>query len=350
MKERGWLFAYTVIHFLVDLSCIYFLTGIMIPMFASHEEWLLLAVFYNIMAFAFPMAIGLLADIFRKNVPLSAAGCLCVAVGCIIWRYPYLSVFFMGLGNGMFHIGGGRQVLEHSKKHYTPCGVFISSGAMGVYFGYAWGAAHYPLWKLFTAAMLMCALFLWIMRGKEPHCPQKAAAESVSASGNRKYFVAAVMSLLIVVCIRSYYGGILSYSWKKGWLALIFSLCIAGGKMAGGILADKLGIMSAAVMSLCMAAVLAVFSFGSPVCGCASIFFFNMTMPLTLSLLAGLMPETQGFAFGILMFALFLGTLPEMLGSWDFFFNPAGLAALCLVSVCLLAWEIKAERKCVRFL
>lgn len=357
MKGRGWLVIYTAVHFLVDLSCIYFLTGMMIPRFADHEKWLLLAVFYNMLAFALPMVLGLLADSWKRNAWTAAAGCLCAALGYGLWKFPYPAVALLGIGNGLFHIGGGRQVLSDSGKRYAPCGIFISSGALGVYFGHLWGSAYYPLWKLFSAVLLFCAAVLWLLRKRE-------AAEPADESGNSGHsgrihtgqkrrafsgiYVGAVLSLLIVVCIRSLYGTLLNYSWKTGmWMGLIFTLCIAGGKMSGGILADWLGVLPATLISLGTAAVLAVFSFFSPVCGCISVYFFNMTMPLTLSLLVRLMPENPGFAFGMLMFGLFLGTLPVMLWNDSRLFTPMGLFCLCLLSLLMLLWEIRTERKCV---
>ena len=48
--------------------------------------------------------------------------------------------------------------------------------------------------------------------------------------------------------------------------------------------------------------------------GLLALFFFNMTMPVTLYLLAEQMQELPGFAFGILTFGLFVGYLPVLYG------------------------------------
>lgn len=337
MKKRFWLILYTVVHFLVDLSCIYFLTGIMIPRAADHDEWLFVAVLYNMLAFALPMVLGLLADSWKRNVRTAAIGCFCVASGYIFWKASYPAVLLLGVGNGLFHIGGGRQILEDSREQYAPCGVFISSGALGVYLGSLWGTAYYPLRRFFLVVMLACTILLWVLRRKEPG---RAKAVIPKKTG------AAATCIFLVVCIRSYYGTILNYSWKNGMaIGLVFTLCIVAGKFSGGFLADWLGIIPAIWISLGTAAVLAVLSFSSPVCGCISVCFFNMTMPLTLSLLVHLMPEKPGFAFGMLMFGLFLGTLPMMLWKENRLFSSAGLFGLCMVSLFLLLWAADAERK-----
>ena len=160
--------------------------------------------------------------------------------------------------------------------------------------------------------------------------------------------ISAVCCLLLffVVFIRSYYGGLTNFPWKTGFtIGLIFTLCVAGGKFCGGILADKIGIRKAIILSLSAAGLTALLSLKSPIAGCTSIFFFNMTMPLTLSLLVDLMPRYSGFAFGLLMLALFLGTLPGMLLGLTWFATPIGLLFLCLLSMAVLLIELHIIKK-----
>lgn len=352
MKNKSWLCIYTIIHFIVDLACIYFMTGIMIPLVADHDKWLFLAVLYNMLAFALPMLLGLLADSYKKNAVLAAIGCFFVTVAYIVFWVPFLPVIFLGIGNGLFHIGGGRQVLLNSKDKYAPCGIFISSGALGVYFGSFWGRGYYPVWTVTAVIVFACAVFLWILRKKEKSVLSGKLTENPIKSeyiGKRMY--AAFLLLMIVVCIRSYYGTIQNFSWKNGfWVGLIFTLCIVGGKFFGGVLADLLGIRKTIVISLGLAGVLAFFAFDSVIAGCASIFFFNMTMPLTLSRMFQMMPDKPGFAFGSLMFALFLGTLPTMLYNVMWMCSPMGLLTLCLISLAALLWEARTAGKGVKSL
>ena len=72
-------------------------------------------------------------------------------------------------------------------------------------------------------------------------------------------------------------------------------------------------------------------------------FLFNMTMPLTLWACARLLPETRGFAFGILTFGLFLGFLPTAFGAGTL--SGQTVALLALLSLALL---IPALRKAVK--
>ena len=382
MKPKITLFISTVSHFVVDLSCIFFVTGILIPMSTSHEEWLAWAVFYNFMAFALPALLGFLADRFlpKENLYLASIGAWLVACGYLCCRYPVPSIFLAGLGNGLFHIGAGKEVLKDGGRKYAPSGIFISSGAMGVFLGSTWGRRFLPLSPVFFAALISVGIVLmgWqIYIRVRSDSPENKGSDSLGNKGSdspgnsgsaspedkeavsetllperrssaptKRALYLCTLALFFVVFVRSYYGGIQGFSWKTGFpIGLVFTLCIVGGKFTGGILADLAGIYKAVAFSLSLAAVTALLAFRSPVCGCISIFFFNMTMPLTLFLLVDLMPALPGFAFGLLMLALFVGTLPTMLKGITWFFSPGGLCFLCLLSLFILLLELKLEKR-----
>ena len=112
MRPRITLFLSTVFHFLVDLSCIYFLTGVMIPMAISHEEWLSWAVFYNFMAFALPALLGWLMDRFlpHDNLYPAVVGMCLVACGYLCYRFPLPAIF---LAVVLFRPTGFTQSIRH---------------------------------------------------------------------------------------------------------------------------------------------------------------------------------------------------------------------------------------------
>ena len=376
MKEKITLTLTSVIHFLVDLTCIYYMNGVLFPLAVTSHMFLMWAVYYNFCAFALPALVGYLAD---RGLPdsggmrelsghdrhhakspgsfrllLAAAGCLLVGIGWFTFRIPVLMITLIGVGNGMFHVGAGMEVLHDSDSRFAPPGMFIATGAVGVFLGTTWGRQFLPLWNTFIIIMFMSAavLILWSFLMKfiqEQDSNRLQASTSPKQSVHKKSIkISAVCCLLLffVVFIRSYYGGLTNYTWKTGFtLGLVFTLCVAGGKFCGGILADKIGIRKAVTLSLGAAGLTALLSFKTPIAGCTSIFFFNMTMPLTLSLLVNLMPRYSGFAFGLLMLALFLGTLPGMLLGLTWFAFPAGLLFLCLLSMTILLIELYIVKK-----
>ncbi len=151
---------------------------------------------------------------------------------------------------------------------------------------------------------------------------------------------AAVILCLAVVVLRSYLGMAVSFSWKTGVPAGILAVAaLAGGKAAGGFAGARYGFRKTALVSLILAAFFYFFSSSLPLSmplGLAALFFFNMTMPLTLYWMVCILPEMSGFAFGFLTFALFLGFLPGYFG-WQTGVDGAILGgAGSLVSLVLL--------------
>ena len=98
------------------------------------------------------------------------------------------------------------------------------------------------------------------------------------------------------------------------------------------------------VFSLLMSALAYLFG-NNIIAGLLALFFFNMTMPLTLYLLVRNMSDMPGLAFGILTFALFLGYLPVHWGYlWKEAPSPLGvIASLISLFLLYLAERISAE-------
>ena len=89
----------------------------------------------------------------------------------------------------------------------------------------------------------------------------------------------------------------------------IFTACVVLGKTLGGFLYDRFGGVRTAVATLGAGAALFALS-GYPPAGCAAVLLFNMTMPVTLRAAADLLAPRNGFSFGLLTFALFIGFIP----------------------------------------
>ncbi len=120
--------------------------------------------------------------------------------------------------------------------------------------------------------------------------------------------------LFLVVCLRSYMGMALPFSWKgEGVYPAALVLASMFGKATGGLLADRLGAVRASVSALSIAAALLLFP-TYPLAGAVAVFLINVTMPVTLWGLARVFSGAKGFSFGLLTFALFLGFVPLLLG------------------------------------
>ncbi len=348
MKRR--LPVYTVMHFLVDFACIFRLFGVIRPVAAGGSDWMLLIVLYNFLAFALPALAGLIADIVDRNHYIAAAGCALTAAGGLFVLPAYVPVILLGVGNGLFHVGTGRQILTDAEGHAAPPGIFICSGALGVFLGTALGQrVLHPLDHILTALAAASAVLL-LLEGirvrRVPAAVREEPEEQKNSPTLRTFLTVPALLVFIVVFFRSFYGHAVRYDWKSGFEAgLVFALCIVAGKCLGGIAADRIGIRKTTVLSLLGSAAAVLFSADSMLWGCVSILLFNMTMPLTLTLLASFWKNWPGFAFGALMLALFLGGVPDYLAGPLALPMPALCAVSLLSLLLLLPAAAGADRK-----
>lgn len=346
IKKKNLLFLYSLFHFLVDFSTIYLMyTRILPPVFGREEAiwWVLL---YNALAFAVPLPVGILVDKWNRN-PLAAAAGLGMILAGYLWPGSSLiSLLLAGLGNGLFHVGGGLDVLNMSDDQYTPSGCFISTGAMGVFLGTFFGKKVFPV-EAVILPVLTGGILLFLICGRIHKKEKLLQNPPVGLPFGKKGFGMVFTAFFLVVVLRSYTGSILSYDWKQeSFWSVVCALSVMFGKMAGGILADLWG-TDKVILSLGVSGILSLFSFAHPWAGIASIFLFNMTMPVTLLSMARIFPKAKGFAFGILTFALFLGVLPVCM-QWDSpLFSPGGLLGLSWISMILLYMGWKKEKVCV---
>lgn len=330
--KAAWLCIYSAGHFWVDFSC----ALLMFSQVSGTGEWALCALLYNFCAFALQMPIGLLADRLGRSGFAAALGCALAAAGWGLAPLHVAAAVTAGLGNACFHVGGGVKVLRDGRDRAAPLGIFVSPGALGIFFGTLLGRRDgFPGWVSASGLLLFALAFLLLERREgERAAPGRAPSQNQDA-------VPVLVCCFLVVVLRSYLGMVMTFSWKTGSWALALTCALVLGKAAGGFLGDRLGMVRAAVLSLGLAAALFCLS-GSPWAGTAAVFLFNMTMPITLWAAARLLPP--GLAFGTLTFALFLGFLPVWLGWPVLFTGGTEYAAGALCSLALLALGLKRGR------
>ena len=328
---------YSISHFFVDFSCAFLLFRVV----SGSPDFVLCVLLYNFCAFALQMPLGLLADVWNRNSIAAAVGCFLVVFAYII-PFPLITSIMAGTGNALFHLGGGLDTLNHSQTKASALGIFVSPGAVGLYLGTLLGktgsaslaAGILPLIVTGFLILLICRI-----PGQGSH--------SENAPLSAKTIVSAkwLIPLFIVVVLRSYMGMNQQFDWKSQWhWDFILVLALALGKMAGGLLMDRLGAQRASVYTLIAAAVLYLFS-GHPIPGIVAIFLFNMTMPVTLWAVARITPGMKGFTFGLLTFGLFVGYLPSAFGLPSLLTDYYTYALIALGSLILLLTVYGAFRK-----
>jgi len=267
---------------------------------------------YNLLAFAVQPVIGLAIDHLGRARGAAALGGLVTAAALPLASAPRLftvAVVVAGLGNALFHVGGGVVSAAAAPGRATTLGFFVAPGAAGLALGIVSGRAGDPVWPFAVAlallALVIAALPAPVLRmggGSRP-LPQASRIEIV------------VLLLLFVVGVRSYAGMALALPWKSEMSLLIaLTAAVVIGKALGGVFADRFGWRVIGVGALVISLPLLALGGGSPAAGIAGVLIFNMTMPVTLVAVIAALPRHTGFAFGLTCLALFAGAAPVLAG------------------------------------
>lgn len=344
-KKEVTTFAFALCHFVVDFACVSTMLCAVSRVLGesgqgSLELIALSILLYDVVAFAFQLPVGIALDKLDKNSLAAMLSYALVGGGVLLSLVPiaffeWLAVLLLAAGNALFHCAGGLCVLNISQKHAGPSGIFIATGAVGVFLGTF--SAQYG--RLQVAFSLLVLLFL---------C---ASITRVVQKVNKKYWnihnapfaipefssrtLLAIALLCFVVALRSYTGMIMAFPWKSEMLLLALSILgVFAGKALGGMVADRIGFRTTAIFSLIAAATLFVPSWEMPLMGLLAVFFFNFTMAITLASLSNILHEAKGTAFGLASFSLAIGALPALLGLRLEY--PLVLTAMSLISALAL--------------
>jgi FSR family fosmidomycin resistance protein-like MFS transporter len=324
---------YSVTHFLIDFACVYLVYRTILS--DGAVSGVTLTAIYIFCAFALQLPLGPLVDKLDRNAQVAALGCILVIFAYILFAFSagereaampsaegiaaeqIVGIMISGLGNALFHLGGGIEVLNISKQKSGLLGVFISPGAFGVFFGIMlsrnnllWLSALMVVALLFAAAAIILCRTDMQKRG----LATQNAHFGISIRGYLPTVsILAVCGFFAAVVLRSWVGLSFDPEWKaEPTLAVVLVCATVGGKAVGGFLADKLGARKMVILSLSAATALFLFA-DTPAAGIVAIFCFNMTMPITLWAMARVFANAKGFAFGLLCFGLFLGAVPSYL-------------------------------------
>ena len=334
---------YSTIHFIVDLACAILVTNFISQKIGGNISFFIGIIVYNFFAFAMQLPVGIIADKVNKNAICSAIGCLLVAIAFGLSNFGIVACTIAGIGNAMFHVGGGIDVLNISDKKATLSGIFVSTGAMGIFLGGKSSSIGFNKYYIIVVTLLLSAiLLLWLYN----QIKEKVRNEKVIIPKINSNEMIAIICLIITVCIRGYVGLILSFEWKSNFILAVISICaVVFGKMLGGIIGDRIGFTKISLISLIVSAICFIFAFNNSILGILAILFFNMTMPITLTALSNILFNNKGMAFGLLTLALFIGAMPVFFGYTKVIFSPEGLFITTILSMIILYIGIKKYSK-----
>ncbi len=353
------------LHAAVDAACGVLLWGAVRGGHLSAGDAWAAFLLYNLLAFAVQPLLGLAVDRGSWARGAAVGGAALTAAGLtVVAAWPQAlaaAIAAAGLGNALFHVGGGILSLRLQPGRATAPGLFVAPGAAGVTAGILAGRAGAPAWP-FVAAVALLATALWFVWPALGRARRSARASrtmptprSTSAPGRalplaaspRLGFAIAVTLLLLVVALRSFVGLDLVMPWKSDvTLLATLTAAVVLGKAAGGVAADRFGWRPVACGALLVSVPLLAIGGANPWAGIVGILVFNMTMPVTLAATARLMPGQEGFAFGLTCLALFCGALPVLAG-WAPPLDAVALSAACGVAAVAL-WAALAGRSAAR--
>ena len=334
MNNRKTAAIYTLLHLLVDFSTVFLVSHILLGPIYPIANRANVIIMYNLIAFAGQLPIGILSDVTEKNRFLVALSC---AVICISYFFApfsgWLSLCFAAVGNAIFHVASGSDILKMSMPKAGLSGLFVSSGAIGVWLAYKADAFHFSV--LCPTVMLAASAFLFF--SAKGFTTDKNLCK-ISYKAPPFTVFAAITCFMLTIVIRSLLGMVMNFSWKAvPHLSFLFVLGVFAGKALGGFIGDKFGYIKTTLLTLSAALILFVFSFRNPFCGILATLCFNMTMPLTLTAISGVCGKKYGFAFGMTTFALAIGFIPTVFNITKLFSVPFLLCGTALSLVLMLA-------------
>ncbi len=299
-----------LLHFLVDGLCLCCLYLMAFPF--SFPRLTGIFVVYNVLAFLTQPLTGLLADRMRDRhwMLLAAVVLLLAAVMMVTFGLPfagYLAPVLLGMGNSLFHVWGGKQVVLKAGNDMRALGLFVSTGA----FGLAVAMVFFSLSLLYIFLLALCLLAVAYLKLEQSD--ERVGGALLDTPWSSRVRQSRWLLLLVVVAFvlfRSFMGeSFASAIMKDNMVVLLIGLTAMLGKMAGGWMARRIGIL------LTLAAVLVVVS-GCLLCRSSEravmltgLFAVNCTMPVTLYWANGLLKGREGLAFGLLAAALIPGYL-----------------------------------------
>lgn len=316
-RTRNIPYAFGAMHAVVDASTVSVVVSASFLHALSLGQAFTLILAYDLIAFGAQTFLGALVDRLARPRTTVLVGLVATAACVAVLPYaPTTAMILAGAGNALFHVGAGSLTLCMSGGRAAPPGIFVGPGALGLAFGTWLGKQGvYVPWP-FYAALALC--FAATLAFREPteygvvvDARSPTAASTSSPSPTIRFGLAVVALLLFSIVVRSLVGFAGCHDCPRGPTTLVaLGLAAFSGKALGGVVSDRLGWAEVSVGALLLSAPLIAFGGANVAMVAAGMFLFQMTMPVTLSAVALVMPKRPGLAFGLTCLALVTGSLP----------------------------------------
>jgi FSR family fosmidomycin resistance protein-like MFS transporter len=332
-RSSALLLIYSTAHFVVDACCAATVFATVAPSELSAGRIAALFLVYNSLAFGLESPFGLVVDALQKPRLAAILGCLLCASAFLLTSMPAVTAIVAGIGNALFHVGGGSICLQATPQRATGPGFFVAPGSAGLLFGSVLGRQGLGMSLfLIPIALVVC----WGMACTA--VPSVIRSTGTPKTVGRIDLVVALLLLPIVV--RTMLESIVHFPWAtQPGLLIGLTAALVLGKAIGGMLGDRWGWMQVGIGSLLVSLPFLVCAPVNHLAALPGVFFLSVSTSITLAAIAEVLPGRPAFAFGMTCTAILLGLFPAMLGqSSD---KPFFVSLIILLSIISLYWGLR---------
>lgn len=302
--QPGYLYFY--IHFIVEVSCFYYLTRVTSNMLVV---WLIPFI-YDSFAFVPQGLIGYINDLYPK-LKIDYLGVILIFLSYIIYLFTplsiFVSLFIICIGNACLHVSGAQTTLRTSNGKLSSPAIFVAGGSFGVITGKVLSIYKFTPYLIMFLILTMIP-FIMLVNTYDHKNIKEAKYDYINISINP---ILIVLIATFVVIVRGYMGYGIPTSWNKTLMQTVILFVFMGiGKGLGGILSDLFGIRKIGILSSLLAIPFLAFGDNLMIVSLIGVMFFSMTMSITLAAIVSVLKKNPGLGFGFTTFGLFLGTAP----------------------------------------
>lgn len=323
---------YSIIHGVVDLCCMIVIFSTLRLNWWDTNTIFITFVIYNVIAFWLQAPFWVFIDKYQLAKESAWVWCLLILLSFFILDILQFVIIFAWIWNALFHIWWWSISLNYDTKKAAYPWVFVAPWSIGLFIWVLiWKSSFITLWpfEIILVFSILFIIFSKIPLIKEYKKPEKAKI---------KYFEWIILLVLISVSIRSLYWLTAVFPWKAD-ISLLYSLTFAVflWKTAWWFIADKFWWFKTAFFSLLISAPLLAFFGNYPILAIIWTFLFQMTMPITVSIISNMLPWRSATAFWLTVFALIIWAIPVFFWFKLFFETQIITFIIILISAsCLL--------------
>jgi MFS family permease len=298
---------YSIAHFLVDTACAFLLLGVL-----EIKDAIQAMLLYNAFAFVLQAPFGYLIDKYLNPKGVAIIGLILIATAYLFLNNPLTAILIASIGNALYHVGGGSLVLSLNERKATYIGVFVAPGVLGLTIGSLLSVSNSDVYNWILPVLLLgvSGIIFFIKTPRFERNIENRLPESICN------IALLIVLIMIPITVRSLIGLSIEFPWKENkTLLFVLVLSLALGKVFGGILADKFGLLKIGLGGLIISAPLLAFYSTFSLFGILGASVLNFTMPVTLIAILNVLPNNKGLSFGLTTVAIFIGALPTILGT-----------------------------------